>query len=136
MEGQAQAHDARAFQGGFKDQVQHGVNEARCLTFWPSASCRYTPAEVSGSHESTGSVVELPGDGVEVILGVPGQVSALGQVSRRSPLVFSLLSRSQGQCGSARNIVTHQFVFDALMMLFDADAHRNTDVWLLSYEKS
>ena len=34
----------------------------------------------------TRSVVELPGDGVEVILGEPGQVSAFGQVLAQEPV--------------------------------------------------
>ena len=45
----------------------------------------------------TRSVIELPGDGVEVILGVPGQVSAFGQVLAQEPvdvLVAAALPRA------------------------------------------
>ena len=49
-----------------------------------------------------GPVVELVGDAVEVELAVHGEVGALGKYRRSSPLVFSLLPRCHGACGSQK----------------------------------
>jgi len=49
-----------------------------------------------------GAGVEFVGDGVQVRLGVAGAVVSLGKYWRSRPLVFSLLPRGQGLCGSQK----------------------------------
>ena len=54
----------------------------------------------------TRSVVELPGDGVEVILGEPGQVHAFGQVLPQESIGVLVVAALPGASGSAKNTET------------------------------
>jgi hypothetical protein len=49
-----------------------------------------------------GPVVEFGGDPVQVGGAVEGEVGAVGEVLAQSPLVFSLVARCQGACGSQK----------------------------------
>jgi len=49
-----------------------------------------------------GSAVEFGGDGDQLVGAVHGQVAALGEVLRSSPLVLSLVPRCQGLAGSQK----------------------------------
>src|SRR5450756_2168822 len=51
----------------------------------------------------SGSAVELQGDGVEVVLGVLGQVGALGEVLAQEPVGVLVVPRCHGECGSQKN---------------------------------
>ena len=51
-----------------------------------------------------GSVIEVEGDGVDVVVVQPDSDLPLGRYRRSNPLVFSLEPRSQGGCGSAKKM--------------------------------
>jgi len=48
-------------------------------------------------------VVERVSDGLEVLGGPSRKVCAFGKYWRSRPLVFSLVGRCHGECGSAKN---------------------------------
>ena len=75
---------------------ERAVSTGRCNTGLESTSWSFKVQSLARS------LIEAQGYFVEVGLGVAGQVGFLGKYCRNRPLVFSLVPRCQGLCGSQK----------------------------------